>query len=84
MSSAGVVIHRPPMSSLQRIDVHTIDEGELETKVRLAVQVLFLTRTSRGRGRASDDHCRLGSPYLGSTATCCRNLKHAGTKSDEC
>ena len=27
---------------LQRIDVHTIDEGQLETKVRLAVQVLFL------------------------------------------
>ena len=27
---------------LQQIDVHTIDEGELETKVKLAVQVLFL------------------------------------------
>lgn len=27
---------------LQRVDVHTIDEGELETKVKLAVQVLFL------------------------------------------
>ena len=29
---------------LQRIEVHTIDEGELETKVGLCVQVLFLTR----------------------------------------
>ncbi len=29
---------------LQRIEVHTIDEGELGTKVRLGVQVLFLTR----------------------------------------
>ena len=31
---------------LQRIDVHTIDEGELETKVKLAVQALFLQESA--------------------------------------
>lgn len=31
---------------LQRVEVHTIDEGELETKVKLAVQVLFLQETT--------------------------------------
>ena len=31
---------------LQRIGVHTIDEGELESKVKLGVQVLFLNQSS--------------------------------------